>query len=99
VTALLDHFLSTDTWVDLTLPESPLYQGGGATGAHRLTVDPPTSVYLPRWQAQTLTQRVDLTPDSPLRATDNPDLPDQNQGTVTFVAAGEPIARLSLAAR
>lgn len=100
VSALLDHFLAADTWVALTIPDSPLYQRSVASApAARLQVATPTSVYLPAWQAGTLTYQLDLTPDAPLRATENPDLPDQNDGTATFFAGGAPIARLPLAYR
>lgn len=96
VTALLDHFLDDDTWVDLDLPDSPLYQTQDGSATRRLHVAQPTSVYLPNWQAQTVSCQLDLVPDAPLRATENPDLPDQNAGTATFYGGGEPVARLPL---
>lgn len=96
VSALLDYFEKNDTWVSLTLPDSPLYQVGSGASAKKLAVARPTSVYLPTWQARTLTHQIDLTADAPLRATENPDLPDQNAGAATFYAGGEPLARLPL---
>lgn len=99
VTALLDYFLGNDGWVDLTLPDSPLHQSAGGSAPRRLTVRQATSVYLPNWEAGTLSWQADLTPDAPLRATENPDLPDQNDGAVTFYTAGEPLARLPLTTR
>lgn len=99
VTSLLDYFQAEGTWVDLTLPPSPLYQLGTGSAARTLVVEPTTSVLLPSWQADGLARQVDLTPDAPVRATENPDLPDQNDGVATFYAGGEPIARLPLAAR
>lgn len=98
VTSLLDYFQAEDTWVDLTLPASPLYRLGSGATARQLEIAPSTSVYLPTWQADNLTRQVDLTTDAPVRATESPDLPDQNDGVVTFYAGGEPIARLPLAA-
>lgn len=99
VTALLDYFESEDTWVDLTFPPSPLYRTGTGSTARHLALESPTSVYLPAWQANGLTTQIDLTPDAPVRATENPDLPDQNDGAATYYAGGEPIARLPLTAR
>ncbi|MGH2458480.1 MAG: D-alanyl-D-alanine carboxypeptidase family protein [Chloroflexota bacterium] len=99
VTSLLDYFQAQDTWVDLTLPPSPLYQVGGGATPRQLEVTPATSAYLPTWQADDLTRQVDLTADAPVRATENPDLPDQNDGAATFYAGGAPIARLPLARR
>ncbi|HEX5418261.1 MAG TPA: D-alanyl-D-alanine carboxypeptidase family protein [Chloroflexota bacterium] len=90
-TALLDYFEAHDSWVTLSLPDGPLYTGAG----YSLAAPAPTR-YLPNWQATDLTTRVNLTPDAPLRATDNPDLPPQNDGTITYSAAGQPIARLPL---
>jgi D-alanyl-D-alanine carboxypeptidase (penicillin-binding protein 5/6) len=99
VTSLLDYFLANDTWVTLNLPDSPLNQVGSGSARRRLVVDQPASVYLPAWKASTLSWQLNVTPDAPLRATENPDLPDQNDGAATFFAGGEPLARLPLAAR
>lgn len=90
-TALLDYFEAHDSWTTFSLPESPLYTAAG----YRLAVPAPTR-YLANWQAANLTTTLTLTPDSPLRATDNPDLPPQNDGTITYAAAGQTIARLPL---
>lgn len=94
VTALLDYFESHDSWVTLDLPNSPLFTAPG----YVLAV-PPRTIYLPNWEAANLTTTVNLTPDSPLHATDNPDLPPANAGTITYVASGTGIARLPLARR
>ncbi len=96
VSVLLDYFLTRDRWVDLALPDSPIYEHPGSSGVGRLEVAIPMTVYLPDWKAETLSSTLDLTPDAPLRVTENPDLPDQNDGAATFYAAGEPIARLPL---
>lgn len=91
-TALLSYFESHDTWTTLNLPDSPLYTAEGYSLAA-----PAQTLYLPNWEAAHVTTRLNLTPDSPLRATDNPDLPPQNAGTITYSAAGRPVARLPLA--
>jgi hypothetical protein len=99
VTALLDHFEAVGDWLDLTLPDSPLYHVSISGQDHVLGIASNATVYIPRWQASSLTREVDLTPDSTLRATDNPDLPPPNDGAVTFYAEGSPIARLPLRLR
>lgn len=99
VSSLLDYFLANHQWVDLTLPDSPLYQVQESSARRHLAVAQPTTAFLTAWEAATLSTTLDLTPDAPLRATENPDLPDQNDGAVTFYAGGEPIARLPLAIR
>lgn len=99
VTALLDYFRARYRWIDLTLPESPLFEvGTGATRRH-LGVEPGFASDRPGWQADTLRWTLDLTPDAPLRPSDNPDLPLHNAGTVTFYAGGDPVARLPLRQR
>ncbi|HZW31734.1 MAG TPA: D-alanyl-D-alanine carboxypeptidase family protein [Isosphaeraceae bacterium] len=97
--ALLDYFLTHYTWIELTLPDSPLLMVRDGPTTRRLQVDRPAVVYLPTWQAETLSWTLDLTPDAPLRVTDNPDLPDLNDGAVTFYAGGAPLARLPLVLR
>ena len=98
VNALLDYFSAQDTWADLVFPSTPLGETiGGVTRS--VGVGTAHALYLPRWQADTLTWQIDLTPNEPLWATDNPDLPPSNQGTITFYAAGEPIARFPLVAQ
>jgi D-alanyl-D-alanine carboxypeptidase (penicillin-binding protein 5/6) len=99
VSALLDYFRATYTWVPLALPPSPLEQTVVNGVSRPLSVSPETSVYLPRWQAQTLVSQIDPTPDAALRVTDDPDLPPADAGVVTFSAAGQPIARLPLTAQ
>ena len=90
-TALLDYFEAHDSWTTLSLPDSPLYSAAG----YHLAVPAPTR-YLANWQAENMTTTLTLTLDSPLRATDNPDLPPQNDGTIIYTATGQPIARLPL---
>lgn len=96
VSALLDYFQANYEWVTLSLPPTPLDTiSNGSQTQHLAIVSPPT-VYLPRWRAESLAWKLTLTPDAPDRATENPDLPDQNAGTATAIAGGEPIARLPL---
>jgi D-alanyl-D-alanine carboxypeptidase len=94
VTALLDDFDARDAWVPLAPPATALRgqsgaslegDGGGATAA-----------FLPTWQADSVDTALDLTPDTPLRTTDNPDLPPENGGAVTIYAGGAPVARVPL---
>lgn len=99
VTALLDYYDAYDEWVPLSLPETPLSSVSTGSSAGHLSVDSDLTMFLPRWQGASLQTRLNPTPDSPLRATDNPDLPDSNAGTATFYAAGEPLARLPLVVR
>lgn len=96
VISLLDYFEEHQTWVSFTLPSSPLYQSPPSGPAGVLASDGSLDRYLPRWEASTMTTHIDLTPDAPLRATDNPDLPPANAGAVTYYAAGAPIARFPL---
>lgn len=99
VTALLDYFDRNDAWVSLDLPASPLLQARGPNGPRQLAVLAPSSIYLPRWQAESVSWQIQATPDQPLWATDNPDLPPANDGAATAYAGGEPVARLPLAAK
>ncbi len=99
VAALLDYFDANDDWIALSLPETPLDQVSNSTSTGQLVVDGSLTMFLPAWRATTLTTTLNLTPDSPLRATDNPDLPDANAGTATFYSGGEPLARLPLVAK
>jgi D-alanyl-D-alanine carboxypeptidase (penicillin-binding protein 5/6) len=98
VTALLDYFESQQHRVELTVPESPLAsRTDGFIGRQPSVVSAPAPLR-PNWQATTTAPDLSLSPDSPLRVTDNPDLPPSNAGVVTFWAAGEPVARLPLEA-
>lgn len=96
VTALLDYYDAQDEWVPLSLPETALNTVSSGSSTGQMSVDSDLTMFLPRWQTTTLQTRLNLTPDSPLRSTDNPDLPDSNAGTATFYAGGEPLARLPL---
>jgi D-alanyl-D-alanine carboxypeptidase len=98
-TALLNYFEANDTWVSLDLPPGPLRQADTPAGPRTLSVATASSAYLPRWQADDLAWQVDATPNAPLRATDNPDLPPPDDGAVTVYAGGEPVARLPLVAK
>jgi len=90
-TALLDYFESHYSWRTFNIPESPLESSAGySLGA------PPPTLYLPDWEAAHVTTKLNLTPDTPLRVTGNPDLPPQNAGTVSFSATGQVLARLPL---
>ncbi|HUX86987.1 MAG TPA: D-alanyl-D-alanine carboxypeptidase family protein [Chloroflexota bacterium] len=96
VTALLDYYDTHDEWVPLALPDTPLNVVSRGSSTGHLHVDSDLTMFLPRWQGDHLQTQLNLTPDSPLRATDNPDLPDPNAGIATFYAGGEPLARLPL---
>jgi D-alanyl-D-alanine carboxypeptidase len=96
VTSLLDYFEANDTWAALSLPDSPLTQTGDATHPRKLAVGGSADAYLPRWRAATVSVQLALGRDSVLRATDNPDLPPADEGTATFYAGGDPLARLPL---
>lgn len=96
VTALLDYFDANDAWLALDPPPTALPRGGSAPLSPSTAQSPglvAPSVFLPRWQADSLAYLVDTTPDALLRATDNPDLPPANAGAVTVFAGGDPVAR------
>lgn len=96
VTALLDYFDANDAWVPLTPSPTSLARGSGAPVSSSAAKSPAldaSSIFLPRWQADSLAYRVDTTPDALLRTTDNPDLPPANAGAVTVYAGGDAVAR------
>ena len=102
--ALLDYVRSKYVSKKLSeaLSDSPLYANGetSSNGSKRsLSIASSYRPFLTRWEASTLTLEAALTPNSSLRATDNPDLPPANAGAATFYAGGEPIARLPLIAQ
>ena len=98
-TALLDYVRTNYRSVPLDLPTSSLNQVDVAGKPEHLTVDSDYRPFLPRWVASTVTMEETLTPNSPLRVTDNPDLPPANDGVASFYAGGEPVARLPLTLR
>jgi D-alanyl-D-alanine carboxypeptidase len=99
VTALLDYFEQQEQRVSFALPASPLYtQTDGAT-TRALQVATTEAPLLSRLTASNLVADVSTSPDSLLRATDDPDLPPANDGVATFYSGGEPIARLPLERR
>jgi D-alanyl-D-alanine carboxypeptidase len=96
VTALLDYFDQQDQRVSFTLPASTLYtQTDGAT-SRALQVATAEAPLVNRLTASGLVAAVSATPDTPLRATDDPDLPPANDGVATFYSGGESIARFPL---
>ncbi len=96
VTALLDYVESNDVWVPLTPPETPLAQVTTSGGDRVLATAWDESAVQSRWQANTLRTDLTLTADSPLRETDDPDLPPADDGVATFLSGGEPVAQLPL---
>jgi D-alanyl-D-alanine carboxypeptidase len=96
VTSLLDYFEANDTWATLSLPDTPLAQTGDPSHPRKLAVAGSATAYLPRWRAASVSVQLALGRDSALRATDNPDLPSADEGTATFYAGGDPLARLPL---
>lgn len=98
-TALLDYVRTHYRSVPLVLPSSSFNQVDVAGKSERLTVDSDYRPFLTRWAASTIEMEETLTPNSALRATDNPDLPPANDGVATFYAGGEPLARLPLTLR
>jgi D-alanyl-D-alanine carboxypeptidase len=99
VNALLDYFEQQDQRVTFALPPSPLYGQNGGTATDRLQVATVDAPLLNRHVAGSLVSDISATAESPLRATDNPDLPPANEGVATFYAGSEPIARLPLVRR
>lgn len=98
-TTLLNYIRTGYRSTSLDLPTTALNQVIVAGKPAQLRVDSDYRPFLTRWAASTLTLEETLTPNSPLRATDNPDLPPANDGVASFSAGGEPIARLPLVRR
>jgi D-alanyl-D-alanine carboxypeptidase (penicillin-binding protein 5/6) len=99
LTALLDDFEQKNQRVALDLPPSPLDQSTTGAGGQTLHVVGDYAPLVQNWRAQTIASDLSLTPDTPLRQTDNPDLPPANEGVATFYTSGEPIARMPLVRR
>jgi D-alanyl-D-alanine carboxypeptidase len=96
VSALLDDVEQKNQRVTLDLPPSPLDRPATGAGGPNLVVAGDYAPILQNWKAGTVALDLSLTADSPLRQTDNPDLPPANEGVATFYAAGAPLARLPL---
>jgi D-alanyl-D-alanine carboxypeptidase (penicillin-binding protein 5/6) len=99
ISALLDYARTYFRSTPLVFPSTPLGPVDASAASGRLAIDSEYRPFLGRWAASTLSMEEALTPNSALRATDNPDLPSANDGVATFYAGGERIARLPLTIR